>query len=70
MKDQDKKPGLPMPGYLLLLGLVIGAAGLGIWLAAGALANEGLDGATLRILTVLLLLVAVGLRTLRRGRRK
>lgn len=61
---------MPPLKFALLLALVIGAAGLSIWVAVLAIRAEQLDGATLRALIPLVMVAAIAARALMRGRAK
>lgn len=54
--------------FILLLVLVIGSAGLSIWVGALAFNAGALDGAVLRALVPLLLLGSIALRLLLKAR--
>ncbi len=54
--------------YVFLLALVIGAAGLSIWVAWLAARAGALDGDVLRALVPLVILASLALRALRKGR--
>ena len=56
--------------FALLLALVIGSAGLSVWVAVLAIRAEQLDGATRRALIPLVMLAAITARALIRGRAK
>ena len=53
--------------FAFLLALVIGAAGLSIWVVYLAMRADALDGSVLRALLPLVILAIVGLRALRKG---
>ena len=56
--------------FVFLLALVIGAAGLSIWVVVLAMRADALDGGVLRALVPLLLLASVALQALRKSRDK
>ena len=60
-------PKMPLGKFIFLLALVIGAAGLSIWVAVLAAEAGALDGNVLRALLPLLLLAGVAVRALCKG---
>ena len=58
---------MPMGKLLFLWALVIGAAGLSLWLIFMAIRAEALDAGIWRAVVPLMLLAGLGLRGLRRG---
>ncbi|HHL21869.1 MAG TPA: hypothetical protein ENJ52_10140 [Aliiroseovarius sp.] len=59
---------MPPMKFVLLLALVIGSAGLSIWVLVLAIESDHLDGTTLRAIIPLAMLAALAGRALARGR--